>query len=169
LNLGVIIGMIAVVIIIALAAGVIIIRSRRRPMRPPAPEPPTPQPQISEPKKEDEKVEPTHKQKEEEFVEPDRPEPEWDDDGAEWEEDEGPVDLSKLERVTKNCPHCSAAISVEPSFDDKVSLACTKCGAKGRIPNPYKKDIERMKEEAEEQPPPPPPSESKEDLDLWEF
>ena len=67
----------------------------------------------------------------------------------EWEEEEAPIDLSQLTPISKDCPHCSSSISVEPSFDDKVSLECTKCGAKGRIPNPYADEIERLRGERE--------------------
>lgn len=37
----------------------------------------------------------------------------------------------------KNCPKCRAEIEVPYSYEDKVSIKCHSCGARGRIPNPY--------------------------------
>jgi hypothetical protein len=139
----------AVVVIIAIAAGLIIVRSRKGPRAPPPEQPPA-EP-AKEPEEEDHDIE--------QFVEDE--ERDVDLEGG-WMEEEGPVDLSDLEMVTKKCPNCKSPIDVEPSFDDKISLACSKCGSKGRIPNPYKDEIDRLRSEksgelSEELPLPPPP------------
>lgn len=42
---------------------------------------------------------------------------------------------SKVEII--NCPKCSVEIQVEYIPDEKISLQCTSCNAKGKINNPY--------------------------------
>jgi parallel beta-helix repeat protein len=112
LSLITILGLVAVVFVVAIAAGVIIIRKRKVPMADRA-----------------EKDDLT----EEELVEQE-------------ERESKDVDLSDLEVISTKCPKCKAGVDIEPAFDDKVQLECPDCGTKGKMPNPYLKEIERLKE-----------------------
>jgi hypothetical protein len=56
------------------------------------------------------------------------------------------VDLSELDVISTKCPKCKAEVDIEPDFNDKVHLECPDCGTKGKMPNPYLKEIDRLKE-----------------------
>jgi hypothetical protein len=125
MSLMVILALVVVVIIIAIAAGLIILR-RRKP--------------LEEAREEGKKEEREDETKEKELVEDERID--WGDE----DEEAVPIDLSKLELITKKCPKCRAEIEVEPTFDDRVHLECRECGKKGQLPNPYLDEISRLKE-----------------------
>jgi hypothetical protein len=131
IDIAIILGIIAVVFVIAMAAGVIIIRKRRVPGKPA-------------------EGEEEREGSEEEMVEKEMVEEERDIDWGE-EEDEEDIDLSQLETITTKCPSCKSPIDIEPSFEDKVHLECGECGKKGRMPNPYMEDIERLRQEKKEE------------------
>jgi parallel beta-helix repeat protein len=134
MSMIVILGLVAVVFIIAIAAGVIIVRRRKPP----------------EEAKEEKKKEEGEEGREEELKEKEMVE----DRGIAWdEEDEDiPIDLSVLTIVTKKCPKCKTEINVEPTFDDKAHLECPECGKKGKLPNPYLDEIARLKESKKAKP-----------------
>jgi hypothetical protein len=68
----------------------------------------------------------------------------------ELEEEEKELELEDmLEAKTINCPDCEMEIEVPISEDEKMVVSCSSCGAKGRIKNPYLKQIEKLKEEDE--------------------
>lgn len=120
----VILSLIAVVFIVALAAGVIIIRKRRVPagLKSVGGEEDSAKSDMVE----DELVETEMKEE---------------------DEDEISVDLSRIDIITKKCPECKEPVSIEPSYDEKVHLECPECGKKGRLPNPYLKEIEKLRED----------------------
>ncbi len=55
------------------------------------------------------------------------------------EYDEGPAREREPPLELKKCPKCKKKIEVPYSEAPKVSIRCSSCGAKGRIPNPYLK------------------------------
>jgi hypothetical protein len=140
LSMLMILGLVAVVFVIALAAGVIIVRKKKG----------------TEESKEDEPGDEKEKDladdaTEEELVEREMVEDRDDDIEIIEDEDEGEdVDLASLETIVKNCPGCKSPIDIEPSLAEKVQLECPNCGKKGRMPNPYLVEIERMRESKEE-------------------
>ncbi len=73
-------------------------------------------------------------------------EDEVDDDEEELEDE---FDLSELEPEIKNCPKCGEELEVPVSEDEKISLKCEECGARGKMPNPYLEQIEELKKQKE--------------------
>jgi hypothetical protein len=63
-------------------------------------------------------------------------------------DEEFEFDLTKLDRKTKRCRKCGEPIEVPVSEDEKISIKCGECGARGRIPNPYLSQIVELKAEA---------------------
>jgi hypothetical protein len=69
----------------------------------------------------------------------------------ELEAEELEIDLDELEPEQIECKKCGEPIDVPTSDEDKVSLKCGECGAKGRIPNPYLDQIEELKKQKREE------------------
>jgi hypothetical protein len=63
------------------------------------------------------------------------------------DEDKIEIDLDELEPQEIDCKKCGEPIAVPTSEDEKVSVKCGDCGAKGRIPNPYLDKIEALRAE----------------------
>ncbi|UCH90160.1 MAG: right-handed parallel beta-helix repeat-containing protein [Thermoplasmata archaeon] len=122
-NMMVILALVAVVFIIALAAGMIVLRKRR------------------EMGTEGESVQADEDERlvEEELIEEEIREREEDLTDIE-------IDLSELDIISTKCPSCKTSIEMEPTFEPKVHLECPSCNKKGKLPNPYLKEIEKLKE-----------------------
>jgi parallel beta-helix repeat protein len=65
------------------------------------------------------------------------------------DEDKIEIDLDELEHEYKDCPKCGEELEVPVSEDEKVSLKCEECGARGKMPNPYLDQIEELKKQKE--------------------
>ncbi|UCH87996.1 MAG: hypothetical protein JSV49_06920 [Thermoplasmata archaeon] len=138
ISIFMILALVAVVFIIAMAAGVIIIRRRRTVLEPGTEE--------AEEEAESEEGGPEDEAEEREMVEHEL---------VEERPKEVPLDdhelLDELEMETKTCPQCETVIEVEPSLDKKIFVECPECGLKGKLTNPYLKDIEQLRMEKEKE------------------